>query len=51
MRSARNIIIADPRGMVREGLSVLLDAHPEITVVGQAGTGDEAIRLVAELAP
>lgn len=51
MRPPRNIIIADPRGMVREGLSVLLDAHPEITVVGQAGTGDEAIRLVLELAP
>ncbi|MBB1247267.1 response regulator transcription factor, partial [Streptomyces durbertensis] len=37
--------------MVREGISVLLNAQPGITVVGEAANGREAVRAVAELAP
>ncbi|MDW7709425.1 MAG: response regulator transcription factor [Deferrisomatales bacterium] len=51
MALAHRIIIVDPRGMIREALSILLDAHPEIEVVGQAATGEEGIRLVEDLGP
>ncbi|MBB1256927.1 response regulator [Streptomyces alkaliterrae] len=37
--------------MVREGISVLLNAQPGITVVGEAANGREAVRAVAELSP
>lgn len=37
--------------MIREALGVLLDAHPEIEVVGQTATGAEAVQLVEELGP
>ncbi|WP_425583732.1 response regulator [Streptomyces macrosporus] len=37
--------------MVREGFSVLLNAQPDIEVVGEAVDGREAVAKVAELAP
>jgi DNA-binding NarL/FixJ family response regulator len=37
--------------MVREGFSVLLNAMPDIEVVGEAVNGREAVSKVAELAP
>jgi DNA-binding NarL/FixJ family response regulator len=36
---------------VREGLRMMLDADPGIEVVAEAGTGNEALRLVRELDP
>ncbi|MFE5959008.1 response regulator [Streptomyces rubiginosohelvolus] len=44
-------VIADDQMMVRQGFSVLLDAEPDIEVVGQAVNGLDAIDKVAELAP
>jgi DNA-binding NarL/FixJ family response regulator len=37
--------------MVRDGLSVFLNSHENIEVVGEAEDGREAVRLVNELAP
>ncbi|WP_442914756.1 response regulator [Kribbella sp. CCNWLY201] len=37
--------------MVRAGFSALLDAQPDLEVVGQAGDGAEAVVLAAELRP
>ncbi|MFI6470734.1 response regulator [Streptomyces sp. NPDC050516] len=37
--------------MVRQGFTVLLNAEPDIEVVGQAVNGLEAVALAAELAP
>ena len=45
------VLIADDQAMVREGLSVLLDAQQDIVVVGQAANGQEAIDKAAELRP
>lgn len=45
------IVIADDHAMVRAGFAALLDAHPDIEVVGQAQDGVECVSLAAELKP
>ncbi|MGW2824607.1 response regulator transcription factor [Streptomyces sp. NPDC001443] len=45
------VVVADDQTVVREGIVMLLGLLPGIEVVGSAGDGDEAVRLVAELAP
>jgi DNA-binding NarL/FixJ family response regulator len=45
------VLIADDQMMVREGFSVLLNAMPDIQVVGEAVNGREAVERVRELAP
>ncbi len=42
------VVVADDQTAVREGLAVLLDLLDDVTVVGTAGDGAEAVRLVAE---
>ncbi|MEU0936666.1 MULTISPECIES: response regulator transcription factor [unclassified Embleya] len=45
------VLIADDQMMVRQGFTVLLNAEPDIEVVGQAVDGLDAVGQVAELAP
>jgi DNA-binding NarL/FixJ family response regulator len=45
------ILIADDQTLVRGGLRMILDAQSDITVVGEAGDGREALDLVRELNP
>ncbi|WP_194409159.1 response regulator [Microbacterium cremeum] len=45
------VVIADDQAMVRAGFSALLNAQPDIEVVGLAADGAECLRVVAELAP
>jgi DNA-binding NarL/FixJ family response regulator len=45
------VLVADDHPALREGLQVLLGSAPGIEVVGQAGTGAEAVRLAEELQP
>ncbi|GAB1327122.1 response regulator transcription factor [Streptomyces sennicomposti] len=45
------VVVADDQTVVREGIVMLLGLLPGIEVVGAAGDGDEAVQLVAELAP
>ncbi len=45
------VVIADDQRMVRGGLRVILESEPDISVVGEAGDGLEAITLVREHAP
>ncbi|MET9912096.1 response regulator transcription factor [Streptomyces sp. NPDC006476] len=45
------VLIADDQMMVREGFSVLLNATPDIEVVGEAVNGREAVDRVRELSP
>ncbi|GAA1301952.1 DNA-binding response regulator [Planotetraspora silvatica] len=39
------IVIADDQALVRAGFQILVDSAPDLAVVGQAATGDEAVRL------
>ncbi|MFF3690104.1 response regulator [Streptomyces sp. NPDC002187] len=45
------VLIVDDQMMVREGFSVLLNAMPDIEVIGEAVNGREAVTKTAELAP
>jgi DNA-binding NarL/FixJ family response regulator len=45
------ILIADDHPMFRFGMRARLGAEPDLTVVGEAGSGEEAIELAARLAP
>ena len=45
------VIIADDHQLFRAGIRMILDAQPDMECVGEAATGDEAVRLVAEMHP
>ena len=45
------LVIADDQASVRQGLVLLLDAVPDIEVVGAAADGEQALDLVAERHP
>jgi DNA-binding NarL/FixJ family response regulator len=45
------VLIADDHPLFRDGMRGLLSTQPDITVVGEATTGEEAVRLTAELEP
>jgi DNA-binding NarL/FixJ family response regulator len=45
------VVLADDQRIVRDGLATVLGLLPGIEVVGTASGGDEAVALVAELAP
>ncbi len=45
------VLIADDHAVLRAGLSKLLNAQPDMEVVGEAGNGDEAVSKTVELVP
>ena len=45
------VLVADDHQLVRAGVRTLLDAEPDITVVGEARDGDEAARSAAGTGP
>jgi two-component system response regulator NreC len=45
------VLLADDHQIMREGLASLLEKHPDLNVVGQAGEGRAAVRLAQELQP
>jgi DNA-binding NarL/FixJ family response regulator len=45
------ILLADDQTLVRSGFRALLDAQEDMQVVGEAGDGNDAVRLVMSLVP
>ena len=45
------IILADDDSIIREGLKMILDTQPDMTLVGSAQDGKEAVELCRELRP
>lgn len=48
---AIRILIADDHAVVRAGLRLLLEIEEDLEVVGEAGSGEEALRLSRSLKP
>lgn len=45
------LLLVDDHALLRSGLRALLSLEPDMDVVGEAGTGEEALELVPELEP
>lgn len=45
------VLLVDDQRLVRAGLRMLLESTPDLTVVGEAADGVEAVRLAAEHTP
>ncbi len=51
MSKVTRIVILEDHAIVREGLVLLLEEEPDLQVVGQAGSGREALALIDDLTP
>jgi DNA-binding NarL/FixJ family response regulator len=51
MAEAIRILVADDHPVVRDGLVAMLGSQPDFEVVGEAGTGTDAVRRALELRP
>ena len=45
------VVVCDDQALVRTGYVTIFDAQPDLTVVGEAGDGDTAVRVVARERP
>lgn len=45
------VMIADDHGIVRSGITLLLERQPDIDVIGEAGDGAEALKFAIEHRP
>ena len=45
------LVIADDQAVIRAGLRMIIDNEPDMTVVGEAGTGSEATEVAARSHP
>jgi DNA-binding NarL/FixJ family response regulator len=46
-----SVLIADDQELVRAGLEMIVDAHPDLELAGQAADGLEAVELAGRLEP
>ncbi|WP_325098076.1 response regulator transcription factor [Nocardia gipuzkoensis] len=47
----RTVLLVDDHPVVREGLRSMINAEPDLTVVGEADSGSEALTMAATLCP
>ncbi len=46
-----SLLITDDHAIVRQGIRVFLELQPDFTVLGEADSGEAAVRMAAELVP
>ena len=49
--SQSRVLLADDQALLRHGLHMMVDAQPDLEVVGEAADGAEAVELAARLSP
>lgn len=45
------VLLVDDQELLRRGMRMVLEAEDDLTVIGEASTGEEAVHLAARLAP
>jgi DNA-binding NarL/FixJ family response regulator len=50
-KKTTSVLLVDDQPAARQGLLIWLTTEPDVTVVGEAGTGEEAIRMARTLSP
>ncbi|HUR08014.1 MAG TPA: response regulator transcription factor [Nonomuraea sp.] len=45
------VVLADDQPLIRAGLRMVIDGTPDVDVIGEAGTGTQAIQLARQLRP
>jgi DNA-binding NarL/FixJ family response regulator len=51
MQDPISVLLVDDHAVVRQGLRAFFDTQPDLSVVGEAASGEEAIRLATEHVP
>lgn len=51
MRDKIRILLADDHAVVRQGFRMILQAQPDMEIVGEAGNGREAVEIAENLQP
>jgi DNA-binding NarL/FixJ family response regulator len=51
MTPAVTVLVADDQALVRAGLVALIGGQPDLTVVGEAANGEEAVAVVRDTTP
>jgi DNA-binding NarL/FixJ family response regulator len=51
MEKKITVLLVDDHGLVRRGFRRMLDDEPDMKVVGEAGDGEEAVKLAKQLRP
>ena len=51
MSDSISLLITDDHAMVRQGIRMFLELQPDLMVLGEADSGENAVRMAAELAP
>ena len=49
--TAIRVVLVDDHALMRQGISTILSAQPDIEVVGEAASGEEALELVLQTRP
>jgi DNA-binding NarL/FixJ family response regulator len=45
------VLLVDDHKLARQGMRVLFDSQPDLQVIAEAGTGQEALELIGKLSP
>ena len=51
MSDTISVLLVDDHSMVRQGVRAFLVTQPDVTVIGEAGSGEEAIKLAGQYVP
>ncbi|MDQ1636654.1 MAG: hypothetical protein QOJ32_3463, partial [Frankiaceae bacterium] len=51
MSGSIRVLLVDDQPLLRMGFRMILEAEPDLAVVGEAVDGVEAVRMAAELVP